>query len=96
MNIAKKRAQPEVSERDKPLYEALKKWRLEKSQAQNTPAYIYFVNEQLAAVAQARPKTLEELKRVSGIGSSKTEKYGSEVVSIVKQWIEKEKPNEPA
>jgi DNA helicase-2/ATP-dependent DNA helicase PcrA len=46
-------------------------------------AFIVASNAVLRAVAEARPGSLEELARVPGIGPTKLELYGDELLSVV-------------
>lgn len=83
--------EPELREEELPLYNALKQWRAERAKRENTPPYVYFLNQQLAALVRAKPKTMAELKRVAGIGSAKIEKYGREVMDVIKKFIAAQK-----
>jgi superfamily II DNA helicase RecQ len=49
------------------------------------PAYVVFHNTTLAAIAGAKPRSLGELARVPGIGPSKLDRYGDEVLAVVGQ-----------
>jgi ATP-dependent DNA helicase RecQ len=61
-------------------FEALKAWRAEVAREGNLPAYVIFHDATLAAIAQRAPGTLADLQGVSGIGVTKLEKYGEEVL----------------
>jgi ATP-dependent DNA helicase RecQ len=63
----------------------LRHWRLETAQAARVPAYVVFHDKTLAAIASARPTTLGELLRVSGVGESKLRRYGDEVLEVLRQ-----------
>ncbi len=65
------------------LFGALKAWRLEHAQAQSKPAFTVLVDTSLIAIAQRRPTTLGELASVPGIGASKLDTYGAEILRIV-------------
>ena len=67
-----------------PLYEALKAWRRERASAEGVPAYVVAHDSMLAAVAEARPTTLDELRAIKGFGPKKLEKYGVEILAIVR------------
>jgi ATP-dependent DNA helicase RecQ len=62
----------------------LKHWRLETARAAGVPAYVVFHDATLAAIASARPTTLAELLRVSGVGESKLRRYGDEVLEVLR------------
>ena len=62
---------------------ALKTWRLETARAENVPPYVIFHDATLAAILEARPRSLEELATVSGVGEHKLEKYGAPVLELL-------------
>ncbi len=64
-------------------FAALKAWRGEVAREHNLPAYVIFHDATLAAIAALAPSTLQELQGVSGIGASKLERYGEQVLKIV-------------
>ena len=68
---------------DDPVYAALKRWRLERAKADGVPAYVVFHNSTLAEVAARRPKTLNELASVPGVGPTKLERYGEDVLAAL-------------
>ena len=65
------------------VFEALKAWRLERAREQSKPAFTVLVDTSLIAIAQNRPGTLGELAAVPGIGASKLDQYGAELLRIV-------------
>ena len=77
---ARAAAEPEP---DDPVYAALKRWRLERAKADEVPAYVVFHNSTLAEVAARRPKTLNELASVPGVGPTKLERYGEDVLAAL-------------
>ncbi len=74
---------PAEDEPDDPIYAALKKWRLERSRADDVPAYVVFKNSTLADIAARRPASLRELATVPGVGPAKLERYGDAVLSVL-------------
>lgn len=77
-------ATPRPAEPDDPLYSALKKWRLRRATADDLPAYVVFHNATLAEIAGRRPRDLSELGAVPGVGPAKLERYGDEVLEVLK------------
>jgi DNA helicase-2/ATP-dependent DNA helicase PcrA len=73
----------EVDAEDEPLLEALKAWRLERAREDQVPAYVVASDATLAGIATRRPSTDSGLLDVSGIGPSKLEKYGPEILRLV-------------
>jgi DNA helicase-2/ATP-dependent DNA helicase PcrA len=47
------------------------------------PAFVVFTDATLVAIAEAAPKTPAELLRIAGVGKSKLEKYGEDVLELV-------------
>jgi len=60
----------------------LKAWRAEVAREHNLPAYVIFQDKTLAAIAERDPATLADLQGISGMGASKLEKYGEEVLRV--------------
>jgi DNA helicase-2/ATP-dependent DNA helicase PcrA len=71
-----------------PLDEALRAWRLERSRADSVPAYVVLSNATVAEIAAAQPRNNRELSRISGIGPTKLERYGADILSIVNSSLE--------
>jgi ATP-dependent DNA helicase RecQ len=65
-----------------PLFTQLRAWRRETAEAQNVPPYVIFHDATLSAIADAKPKTLPELGRISGVGEAKLKRYGADVVAL--------------
>ena len=62
----------------------LRRWRLETARSAGVPAYVVFHDSTLAAIASAKPASLTELLRVSGVGESKLRKYGDEILELLR------------
>ena len=68
---------------DTPEVRALRKWRLERAKADGVPAYVVFHDSTLAAIAAQRPSSRHELAEVPGIGPTKLERYGDDVIAAL-------------
>jgi DNA helicase-2/ATP-dependent DNA helicase PcrA len=68
---------------DDPLMAALRKWRLERAREDAVPAYVVAHDATLEAISEARPTSLPALRRVKGMGPSRIDRYGDEIVAIV-------------
>jgi DNA helicase-2/ATP-dependent DNA helicase PcrA len=66
-----------------PAFQTLKKWRLQRAKADEVPAYVVFHNSTLAEIAERGPRTLSELASVPGVGPTKLERYGTEVLAAL-------------
>jgi ATP-dependent DNA helicase UvrD/PcrA len=74
---------PEPVEVDDPLYETLRRWRLETARAEERPAYVIFHNSTLAEIVRRSPRSREELAAVPGVGPAKLERYGDAVLAAL-------------
>jgi DNA helicase-2/ATP-dependent DNA helicase PcrA len=68
---------------DAALEGALKAWRRERARQDKVAAFIVFPDRTLRAIASARPRTLVALRRIEGVGPTKLEAYGEEVLALV-------------
>jgi ATP-dependent DNA helicase RecQ len=51
---------------------------------QGVPPYVVFHDRTLVEVASRRPRDMEALAQVSGIGAAKLERYGEAVLTVVR------------
>lgn len=68
---------------DSQLAEALKNWRLEKSRSMNVRAFQILTNRALNGVATVKPRNLEQLSDINGVGLSTVSRFGEEIIRIV-------------
>jgi len=47
------------------------------------PAYVIFHDTTLVEIADSRPRTLPALRRIRGMGPTKLERYGAEILTVV-------------
>lgn len=66
------------------VFEALRDWRKGEAQAQQVPAYVIFQDRTLAEIAQARPRSLDQLAAIPGVGRTKLDRYGDEVLRVLR------------
>jgi ATP-dependent DNA helicase RecQ len=64
-----------------PLFNALRDWRAERAKAEGVPAYLILTNDVLAQVVKRRPRTLNELGQVPGLGSANLKRFGRELLA---------------
>ncbi|HWE18324.1 MAG TPA: DNA helicase RecQ [Hyphomicrobiaceae bacterium] len=72
-----------VEARDAPLFEALRSWRRERAAEQGLPPYVIFHDTTLAVIARQRPASADALAKISGVGQTKIERYGADVLKLV-------------
>jgi DNA helicase-2/ATP-dependent DNA helicase PcrA len=68
---------------DGPLAEQLRAWRRKRAEADGVPAYVVFNDRTLAALSERRPRSRGELLAVEGIGPSKLDRYGDELLALL-------------
>jgi DNA helicase II / ATP-dependent DNA helicase PcrA len=66
-----------------PGFDALREWRLERAKADEVPAYVVFHNATLVEIAERKPRTLAELASVPGVGPTKLERYGEDLLAAL-------------
>jgi DNA helicase II / ATP-dependent DNA helicase PcrA len=75
----------ETPSADPTVLNALKAWRLERARKDAVPAFVVFHDTTLEEIARRRPRELWELAKVSGVGPTKLERYGAEVILALEQ-----------
>ncbi|MBR1549151.1 MAG: AAA family ATPase [Bacteroidales bacterium] len=70
------------------LVSLLTRWRKEKAMETSRPAYYIFNQKTLMALASIMPRTEAELLAVPGIGKSKVELFGKEILDLVADYRE--------
>lgn len=71
---------------DADLYDVLRALRAKIAQESKVPAYVIFSNATLQDMAQKKPKTVTEFKRVSGVGELKATWYAKPFLEAIKQF----------
>ena len=71
-----------------PLSNALRAWRTERARADAIAPFIVFHDSTIEAIADRRPATIPELRRVPGVGPMKLDRYGEEIIAIVARTLE--------
>jgi len=66
---------------------ALRAWRLERSRRDKVPAYVVLSDRHLQGIAVARPASLQELRALPGIGPTKLEAYGDEILAVLEPFV---------
>ncbi|WP_092528270.1 ATP-dependent DNA helicase UvrD2 [Amycolatopsis arida] len=69
---------------DEDLLERLRAWRVERARELRVPAYVVFTDATLMAIAEQRPTDDRALVSISGIGATKLERFGAEVLAVVR------------
>lgn len=77
----------ELSSHEKRIFESLRSWRLDTAKRLGKPPYLIFPDKTLAAIAQIKPTSLEQMDCISGVGRKKLERYGNEIIEIIRAEI---------
>jgi DNA helicase-2/ATP-dependent DNA helicase PcrA len=67
---------------DEDVFDALRQWRREQASLDKVPAYCIFTDATMTALAELQPDDVTALGRVPGIGPSKVDKYGDEILAL--------------
>src|SRR5271165_6251980 len=76
---------------DEELREFLREWRRNIARQKMIAAFIVMHDTTLDEICRVRPKTIAELRRVSGIGEKKCEVYGEEILAALRQFAQGER-----
>ena len=68
---------------DEALFQALRARRMALAKEQGVPPYVIFHDSTLMEIARARPRHLQELARLPGVGRAKLERYGEAFLGVV-------------
>ena len=72
-----------VSDEDAPLLAALKAKRRELAEAARVPSYVVFNDKTLIEMAQHRPRTLDDMAGINGVGQKKLDRYGDTFLAVI-------------
>ncbi len=68
---------------DEQLFQRLKQWRKMKAYKENIKPYIIFSDATLTSISNMKPKNLEELMEIRGVGEKKIKAYGNEILKLI-------------
>jgi ATP-dependent DNA helicase RecQ len=73
----------QIGDDERPLWDALRAVRARLAKEQTVPAYVIFHDATLLDMLREHPMSLRELAQVSGVGTSKLEKYGEAFLAVL-------------
>ena len=82
VRLKRQKLRPQVQANDE-LFHRLKAWRTAQARSQSVPPYVVFHDATLAAIAAARPRDLDALSCIPGIGARKLERYGDAILAVL-------------
>ena len=68
----------------KPLFEALRGFRLERAREAGVPPYVILHDRSLRDIARRRPASLDALRLCFGVGPAKAERWGEGLLAVVR------------
>ena len=92
-SISKTKVEEKVNKTDKlsineeKLQKELKEYRYNMSKKEKSKPYFIFTNESLEQIVNEKPLDINMLMKIKGISKVKCEKYGHDIISIVKKYI---------
>jgi len=72
-----------AAEREQPAFRALREWRRERALADGVPAYVVLHDATLAEIVRRTPRTEDELAAIPGIGPTKLDRYGTDMLAAL-------------
>ena len=77
------------------LYRTLLEWRTEKTRETNMPAYVIMQQKALMGIVNLLPDTPQALEAVPYFGAKGVEKYGLEILGIVRKYMRENQVKRP-
>lgn len=72
---------------DQALLQVLKTWRSQEGTSRRVPLYMIAGNKTLEELATNRPTSLNHLKAITGIGPKMIERYGEEILGLIREHL---------
>ena len=76
------------TEYDRELFDILRKERLEIAREEQVPPYIIFSDVSLVEMASYFPHSPDEMIRISGVGDTKLERYGTRFIRMIAEYCD--------
>jgi ATP-dependent DNA helicase RecQ len=70
----------------KDLFDRLREVRTGFARAENVPPYVVFSDATLVEMATFLPNTLAEMRKISGVGELKLEKYAADFLEVIREY----------
>lgn len=74
-----------IPEADRGLLAKLKALRLDIAKKERVPAYVIFTDATLNEMSARKPKTLQEMSQIKGVGSRKLSAYGEKFLRLINE-----------
>ena len=73
---------------DEALFSKLRTLRKKMAEAQHVPPYIVFSDKTLHEMCRLFPSTLSDMRKISGVGDAKLERYGEDFILEIRSYID--------
>lgn len=73
----------ELTTAEKKIYLALKEWRKDLAEKLEWSAFRICHNSHLLAIAKAKPKTFDDLRKIKSFGETRIANYGDDIIYIL-------------
>jgi ATP-dependent DNA helicase RecQ len=73
---------------DKNLFDMLKALRKKVAKQKGLPPYVIFQDPSLEEMATMYPTSIDDLKKIVGVGESKAKKFGAEFIKLIEEYVE--------
>ena len=84
--VVKMPPKPVAAEAENPLFQALRRLRLELAAQYGVPPYVIFPDTTLREMAAKLPRDREAMLAVSGVGEVKMERYGEQFLQLINRY----------
>ena len=71
---------------NKELFMIIKNWRRERAYKEKIKPYIIFSDATIIEIVNKQPKDIHELMNIRGIGEKKINKYGTDIINLIKEY----------
>lgn len=73
----------DLSEEEQQIALALRTWRKDKSNELQQPEFMIFPNATLNALAKGKPRSMNDLEKIKGMGPAKITRFGDDLMAIL-------------
>lgn len=73
---------------DSVLFEMLKSLRKKEAKQKGLPPYVIFQDPSLEEMATVYPTTIDDLKKIIGVGESKAKKFGKPFLALIEKYVD--------
>jgi len=80
---------------DPQLFAILRDLRKKIAKKHNLPPFVIFQDPSLSDMSIQYPITVEELQHIQGVGQGKARRYGKEIVTLIKKYVEENEIERP-